>query len=522
MKTRLVVTAALLLMATAVFAALSPEFADWGNGPAQHLMTKDEQARWKTITSDADAKAFVDLFWARRDPSPQTPRNEAREQFEARVDWADKNLGWRNTRGSMTDRGKLVILYGQPKRIERLSPTVEQPGVTDPTTDRSQTIQWVYEADVAQEAFGTPRATIRIADRLGNGDFKVERGTVDLAKAQTRAVERMVVNPDLTAVPATAAAAPAPVASVRGGMNTPQAATARAAMTALTTPVYATAVQDFKAAAKNPFEGKAAASWGEFVTPAGEYFVPVLVQVPANAGLSAGQDVTFFGVIEDESGQPVLAFEEPQKVTAALNDLYVAKSLSALPAGKHRGVFGIAAAGKPVVLTRTDMTLAGTLDKDATAISPLILAAFVEPMTQAQAPTEPFAFGGVRIIPKADKTFRKSDELWYFFELRNPGLTDAIGAGEGTRTGAPAENLPKVQVKMDVVGKLADGTTVKRGAPLAEVNAVAMKGVPGHYGVGNSIPLESFKPGEYTFTLKVIDTVKKASYTLSDTFRVVE
>jgi hypothetical protein len=49
-----------------------------------------------------------------------------------------------------------------------------------------------------------------------------------------------------------------------------------------------------------------------------------------------------------------------------------------------------------------------------------------------------------------------------------------------------------------------------------------MKGVAGHYGVGNAIPLDSFQPGDYTITLKVMDTVKKVSYTLSEPFRVVK
>jgi hypothetical protein len=49
-----------------------------------------------------------------------------------------------------------------------------------------------------------------------------------------------------------------------------------------------------------------------------------------------------------------------------------------------------------------------------------------------------------------------------------------------------------------------------------------MKGVPNHYGIGNSIPLASFKPGEYTFTMKVTDTVLKQSYTVAEKFRVTE
>lgn len=512
MKIRLAVSAALLLVAaTGALAQLSSQYTEWGSGPVQFLMTKEEQAQWKTLTTDADAKAFVDLFWARRDPSPSTPQNEAREAFEARVAWADKNLGWRNTRGAMTDRGRLALLYGPPKRVERQAEDTRTFGSNDITRDRGTWVQWVYEGPEAETIFGSPKVSIRFADRLGIGDFKLERGTTDLTKAAAGVVQRMIVNPNATVSPAANAATAPPVERV-------PVISAPAPVSTLTTAALVTAVNDFKAAAKNPYEGKAFLSWGEFVTPAGEYFVPVMVSVPANSGLNAGQEVTFFGVVENEAGQRVVAFEEKQKLAAAKNDVYVARSL-AVPAGKHRGIFGIAEGSAPVVVTSADMTTAGTLDKDATAISPLILAAFVEPMTVAQKPTEPFAFGGVKIVPKADRTFRTSDELWYFFELRNPGLADAAAPAEGA---APAEQRPKVQVKMDVQGKLADGKSVKLGAPLSEVDAVPMKGVPGHYGVGNSIPLTTFKPGDYTMTVKVIDTVKKASYTLTDTFKVVE
>ena len=72
--------AALAVSALALNAfALSAEYLDWGRGPAQFLMTKEEAAKWKTIASDDDAKAFVALFWARRDPTADTPRNEAVE-----------------------------------------------------------------------------------------------------------------------------------------------------------------------------------------------------------------------------------------------------------------------------------------------------------------------------------------------------------------------------------------------------------------------------------------------------------
>ena len=127
----------------------------------------------------------------------------------------------------------------------------------------------------------------------------------------------------------------------------------------------------------------------------------------------------------------MLAFEQPATLAASKDDFFVDKSLT-LPAGKHRGIFGLAAERQGRrARRRADMELAGTLDKDATAISQLILSNNIYPLTEAQKADDPFAFGGVKVVPKADRAFRPSDELWYFFELRNPGLAEPALA-EGT------------------------------------------------------------------------------------------
>lgn len=518
MKTRLLIVGTCAVLAAAAAFALSPEHMDWFNGPVQAIMSKDEIAKWKNLETDDEAKAFIALFWARRDPTPATLRNEAREEFESRVAWADANLKQGKTRGAMTDRGRTLLLYGQPKRIERSSPAAPRLSSTNNLEDPSTWVQWVYEGEDAKTTFGTTRALIRFVDRFGNQEFKLERGSIDLNASQGRALTRSIVSPNLTAPPVfSTPAAPAPAVA-----PVPVAATSAGVTTALTTPALATAVNEFKAAAKNPFENKAYATWGEYVTARGEYYVPVLLYVPKSAGITGDQNVTFFGVVEDASGKSVLAFEQPARLASAKEDLFIDRSISVLPAGKHRGIFGIARDGQPLAIASADMTLAGSLDKDAAAVSQLILSNFVAAAQTATEPTEPFSFGGVKVVPKADKTFRTSDELWFFFEMRNPGLAEAITATEASATGATPEPKPKIQVKMDVEGKGLDGKPVKRSAPPREMDAVAMKGVPGHYGIGSAIPLESFKPGDYTITLKVMDTVKKTSYTLSESFKVVQ
>lgn len=523
MKLRIcVVVVALACFATTVLADLSAEHLDWGTGPMQFLLTKEEAAQWKSIQNDDEASAFIALFWARRDPTPETPRNEYREQIEARIRFADENLAGSETiRGSMTDRGKALIVYGQPKRIER-SAKPRNPQMIDPSErelqddqrSTQQWIAWIYEEGPTKDVFLVPRATLRFVDRFDREEYKLERSSIDIPAAQARAIGFTITQPDLKEAPSFEA----PAAAIPAAASVPAAP---AVMTELTTDALKAAVADLKAS-KSPYENKAHPTWGEYVTANGVTFVPVGLYVPKTSGIT-GENLTFFGVIEDASGKSVLAFEEPATVTASKDDFFVDKSLQALPAGKHRGTFGLAQNGAPVAIASVDMELTGSLDKDATAISPLILSNNVYPLPVAQKADDPFAFGGVRVIPKADRAFRPSDELWYFFELRHPGLAEPVFP-EGTVPVNPAEvpRMPKIQVKLDVQGTDATGKPVKMAAPPRETEAIEMKGVPGHYGVGNAIPLSSFKPGDYTFIVKVIDTVKKTSYTLSEKFKVVE
>src|SRR4051812_30430636 len=90
--TKITLAIAIAAMATSGFAQLSKENSDFGNGPAQWIMSNEEKAQWKSAKTDADAKAFINLFWARRDPTPGTPRNEFKESFDQRVKYADDHF----------------------------------------------------------------------------------------------------------------------------------------------------------------------------------------------------------------------------------------------------------------------------------------------------------------------------------------------------------------------------------------------------------------------------------------------
>ncbi len=509
MKIRSFVIAAVLASAaaTASFAQLSMAKADWARGPVQYLMTKDEMTAWNAIKSDADADQFIALFWARRDPTPGTPQNEFREEFERRVAYADQNFGIGRQRGSLTDRGKVLVLFGAPTRAVR-SPGRQQapppPGATstsvgteaDESTAERQT--WIYEGAISEKAFNSPKAEFRFIDRLNNREFRMEMPRFDFSAAQQRVVASALTQPNLTSVPTQQ---PQPV---------PQPAAAPAApaapMTNLKTAALETAVADAKA-------GKAAAkgavvSYAEFVAPTGDYYVPVSLYIPASAGITADAADTLFGVVEDATGTRVLAFEEPAKLTASKSDFFVDKSLN-LPSGKYTATVGLAKAGAPVVVTSAPIEL-NALTKESTGTSRMILSDNVYETTEAAPVKSPFAFGKLKIVPKATMQFTNKDELTYFIELHNPGVD-------------PATNLPKLQMKMDLLdGK---GKAVA-GAPLSDAPALPLSGTPGpgQYAIISGIPLSQMSkplpPGDYTLKMKIVDTISKQSYNLEQKFKI--
>src|SRR5436305_9264661 len=78
------------------------------------LITQRERETFLALAADADAdrEAFIQRFWDVRDPYPETPRNEARERWEARLAAARRRWG-----GTRDDRSRVFLLNGEPDSI---------------------------------------------------------------------------------------------------------------------------------------------------------------------------------------------------------------------------------------------------------------------------------------------------------------------------------------------------------------------------------------------------------------------
>jgi GWxTD domain-containing protein len=504
-------------LAAAAFGALSKEHKDFGSGPTQYLLTRDEQKQWRAIKTDEQAQAFIDLFWARRDPSPGTAVNEFRDAMTKRMALADSLYGTAKLRGAATDRGKVFMIMGPQTNIKRGGPGpaagVHAPNSTfqQSTNLDAQSVQgnapseiWMYEQSKSTLPLQQPMFQVAFNDQYASNEWKMERivGN-DYAAVFDRVAKTYLAQPDLTGVPvlnATAGAAVTATTTIAASMTT----TAAAAANTLTSDVLRAAIDTARAAKTTP--NTLFLNYGEFVTPAGDSFVPVQLYAPKSAGLAAGSNVTFFGAVDKSDGGRVTDFEEPVTLTESRDGVFYARSLT-IPPGSYVGTFGLASDGKVISAVSAPMTVQG-LDKSAAALSPLMISNNVYAMSEAQRATDPFAFGGIKVVPKGDRTFGTGDDLWYFIEARNPGMDADTGA-------------PKMSLKLSVTGKTEEGVEVNRNAPAGLATVQPLKGVDGHYAIAEALPLSTFKPGSYKLTLKVKDLALDKTYDLEESFRVV-
>ena len=105
--------------------------------PLQLVMTRKDWNRLYQLPHDRQIEA-VEKFWADRDPTPETDKNELKEEFYKRVSYTinhfstspDLNNGWK------TDRGRVYIIYGSPTNVEK-------PGVSHRELSRYEI--WFYD-----------------------------------------------------------------------------------------------------------------------------------------------------------------------------------------------------------------------------------------------------------------------------------------------------------------------------------------------------------------------------------------
>ena len=92
-----------------------------------NVATREEYEVLRKASSDSARVRAWETFWARRDPTPDTPRNEAMLDFFRRVRYANTHFSGQTGAGWRTDQGRVYIRYGAPDQIEDRAATFQEP-----------------------------------------------------------------------------------------------------------------------------------------------------------------------------------------------------------------------------------------------------------------------------------------------------------------------------------------------------------------------------------------------------------
>ena len=102
-----------------VFASMTESQLDTLYLPLVYLMSGNEQGIYPSLTLEGK-RLYLRDFWARRDPTAGTVRNEAQEDFYARINEANRRFregGAAEVPGWRTDRGRIFIRYGEADAV---------------------------------------------------------------------------------------------------------------------------------------------------------------------------------------------------------------------------------------------------------------------------------------------------------------------------------------------------------------------------------------------------------------------
>jgi GWxTD domain-containing protein len=98
---------------------LGEVYTKWLNESVVYIITTEEEQYFRQLKSDEERERFIEEFWLRRDPMPETDKNEFREEHYQRITYANQNFAVDVLPGWRTDRGRVYITYGKPYEIQK-------------------------------------------------------------------------------------------------------------------------------------------------------------------------------------------------------------------------------------------------------------------------------------------------------------------------------------------------------------------------------------------------------------------
>jgi GWxTD domain-containing protein len=152
---------------------LKKAYKDWLDKDVAYIITDEERKAFKKLATDDERERFIEEFWRRRDPDPDTEENEFKEEYYERIAYANEHFssgipGWK------TDRGRIWIMYGKPDEREThpMGGSYQRPSYEGGGSTSTYPFEiWFYRY-LAGVGSGIE---IEFVDPTGSGEYRIAR-----------------------------------------------------------------------------------------------------------------------------------------------------------------------------------------------------------------------------------------------------------------------------------------------------------------------------------------------------------
>ena len=155
-------------------------YQKWIDEDARYIITDQEAADFKTLTSDRQRDDFIATFWEGRNPSPGAPRNSFKEEHYRRLAYANTPYA-ATVAGYKTDRGRIYIMYGPPDVVDKHFSAAGSEKSIAGSKDGAIPFDWELWHYSNIEGLGKD-LTFRFVDSCGCGQYRMAVDKDELRK----------------------------------------------------------------------------------------------------------------------------------------------------------------------------------------------------------------------------------------------------------------------------------------------------------------------------------------------------
>ncbi len=499
---------------------LAGPYKKWLNEDVVYIITDEERQAFHRLNTDDEREQFLENFWLRRDPTPDTVENEFKEEHYRRIAYANERYasgipGWR------ADRGRIYITFGPPDEIEShpSGGTYERPPEEGGgTTSTYPFEQWRYRWI---EGIGT-NIILEFVDPTMTGEYRL---TMDPSEKDALL---MVPNAGLTLMEQMGLASKTDrfnrtdgtrLGQALGGQPASMNEFERLELYAKVQKPPAVKFRDLESAVEShiryntlPFQIRT-----DYVKITdSSVLTAITIQLQRKDLMFKEKEglqhavVNIFGRVTTVSRRVANTFENVVTVdtpTDLLQQAVQGASIYQTAIPLAPGMYRLNVVLKDVI-GETMSTYETALrvpryEDEKLATSSLILADVIEKVPTKAIGTGQFVVGSTKIRPRINETFDRKEKLGIYLQAYNFGIDEGTNRPSGTieyhvsRAGKNEKLLDFTEDLNSIKGASAQQVTIEK-----------------------LLPLTSLEPGQYKLEMKVTDNISKQTVTPTANFTV--